>query len=94
MKHELEVQTKLARLLLAYGADANAMNDDGMTPLSLALKREKSQLSILLIKPGARRISDGAEKTTMVELPLDDNRDFTETEFTKMHKVLAEHGLL
>lgn len=94
MEMELETETKITRMLLKSGANIDASNYNGMTPLYLALRRRKSQLSIMLIKSGARVISDAGEKTTMLELPLDDKGDFTETELNKLRERLVDNGLL
>ena len=44
----------LAELLIAQGADVNAKNNEGKTPLQLALKRENMDVVVLLIAKGAQ----------------------------------------
>ncbi|CAD6589931.1 MAG: hypothetical protein ASARMPRED_004323 [Alectoria sarmentosa] len=94
MNNDLETETKTSQMLWKCGADIDAYNYDGVTPLYLALRSRKSQLSIMLIKLGAHMISNAGEKTTMLELPLDDKGDFTEIELKKLRERLVDDGLL
>ena len=83
---------QLAKLVLDQGADIDATNKNGLSPLCLAIQGGDHQLSIMLIKSGARLLSIRGEKTTTVELPLSDKGDLTENELLKLYDLLSEHG--
>jgi ankyrin repeat protein len=46
--------TEVAELLIAKGADVNAKDEDGKTPLDLAIKRRRIETADLLRKHGGK----------------------------------------
>lgn len=58
---------QLAKLVLDQGAEINATNKNGLTPLGLAIQGGDYQLSTMLVKSGARLLSDVGGKVTTVD---------------------------
>jgi ankyrin repeat protein len=48
------VYDEIAELLIAKGADVNAKNDDGGTPLDLAIENKQTEIADLLRKHGGK----------------------------------------
>ena len=82
---------KLAGILLEYGADANAENNQGMTPLHIlsksSIKHEGSVLdhALLLLKHGAEVNKGDKGNQTPLHLALQRNR-------FRLAGILLEHG--
>ena len=47
-------QKEVVELLIAKGADVNAKNDDGVTPLVTAIMHKQTEITDLLRKHGAK----------------------------------------
>lgn len=64
-------RTLTADLLIAAGADTNAVNEQGLTPLDLACKNSRTAVAAALIAAGARidtKSEDGVEALMRIKL--------------------------
>jgi ankyrin repeat protein len=50
----LATSKEIAELLIAKGADVNAKDDNGATPLDLAVKYQRTEIADLLRKHGGK----------------------------------------
>jgi len=71
-------------LLIAKGADVNAKNDYGETPLHIAKHNDHKDLAELLKKHGARKEKCGGEGQAIASLP--DERDAVTAKLSLMSK--------
>jgi hypothetical protein len=56
--HDVDERLRLVAMLLAAGADPNAVAGNGMTPLDIALAGEAERVAALLRRHGAKRASE------------------------------------
>lgn len=61
--------TEVAQWLLTHGAEADAVSDDGLTPLAYARKNGNAALETLLLEAGAEPVAASAPDATPVLTP-------------------------
>lgn len=89
----VQIQTRIAEMLIGSGADANAVDDRGCTPLALAVGSNSFKAVDFLLKNGAdvnARDHEGKTPLHMVSAIVGDRS--TPGQVTKMTEMLIQNG--
>jgi ankyrin repeat protein len=83
------VHKEIIELLIAKGADVNAKNNSGWTPLLMAVLGDRKEVIELLIAKGADVNAKDSRKDSRGETPLD---WAIEKNYTEIAALLRKHG--